>query len=273
MIITLLIVCGNVKAEDYKVYNGTITQNLLRAYTNNGNVDSGFSGNRSIISTNNYVEQIGIFFDTRQYYGYKNMFYEFSGSISNSQDNVMIVNSWIANGNNDIRGTCETITNSTGQITAFTTKCFIPSGLNSGGYTNILYFQVALTRTNGVMYSTFTLNNKFAMYENYYIDKNSNYQAIINNDNQNYNDFKNSDISNDTKQQPNQQEYNNATQKENQMYNFIDTSDINILDIGDIAGWKWVLDRITEILNTNTKLLACIISILTIGVLKQLLGR
>ena len=109
---------------------------------------------------------------------------------------------------------------------------------------------------------------------------NNSAQNIINNiqtNTQIQNDIKNAlneDVGENYKQTPNQSDYNNYHQKENDIIGQIsntDTSAINIQNNNNANLFIW--DTITRSLQSHAKVMALMISILSIGIIKLILNR
>ena len=105
-------------------------------------------------------------------------------------------------------------------------------------------------------------------------------QTMVNNNttiNNNVNDIKdsiNEDVGNNYKQTPNQTDYNNYHQKEQSILGQIsntDTSAINIQNNNNANLFIW--DTITRSLQSHAKVMALMISILSIGIIKLILNR
>lgn len=94
-------------------------------------------------------------------------------------------------------------------------------------------------------------------------------------DQENFEEFMNSDISNQTKQQPNQDEYDNVEEKEQDVYDNLDDIDIDtLIDMNvDINTNNWIWNTITTLLNTNTRVFSMVIAVLSLGLSKFILGR
>lgn len=101
--------------------------------------------------------------------------------------------------------------------------------------------------------------------------------ATLNQIQTNTNDIKNAmeeDVDNNYKQTPNQNDYNNYHQKENDIIGQIsntDTSAINIQNNNNANLFIW--DTLTRSLQSHAKVMALMISILSIGIIKLILNR
>lgn len=93
---------------------------------------------------------------------------------------------------------------------------------------------------------------------------------------QNYNEFKNADISNSDKQPLDTSNSDSVANKENQIYDTIkqEPSELDILSINldpDTNNWIW--NTFQAIVSTHRYIIILITSVLTIGLGKQILGR
>lgn len=87
-------------------------------------------------------------------------------------------------------------------------------------------------------------------------------------------EIQNSDISNDSKESPNTNEFNDYQKAENGLFDKMKQADTNNLDVaidGNSANFVW--DTITRFYNSNALLMNFLISILSIGIIKMALGR
>lgn len=87
-------------------------------------------------------------------------------------------------------------------------------------------------------------------------------------------DIKNSDITNESKEAPNTNEFNDYQKAENGLFDKMKQADTNNLDVaidGNSANFVW--DTITRFYNSNALLMNFLISILSIGIIKMALGR
>ena len=91
----------------------------------------------------------------------------------------------------------------------------------------------------------------------------------------NYNEFKNTDISNQAKQQPDTQEYEDVETSEEQIYDNLDNINVNsLIDMQiDLNSSNWIWNTMTSIFNANARVFTMVISILSLGLCKFVLGR
>ncbi len=183
LIYIMFILLGEVNAsqpQNYQIFNGKITGNLCRFLGNDvNNYDLNVTNGTEYISCNFNTgipfQEIRLFFNTETYWGYTDRFINFSGTAEFGQANATIISASVLNGNGTIIGSCNTNTNSTGQMTAWSSQCWVPTGLNSGNYTNILSLRVASLNnpTNGLT-GTLSFSRNIPIYDNYYLSKNGN---------------------------------------------------------------------------------------------------
>lgn len=119
-----------------------------------------------------------------------------------------------------------------------------------------------------------SLNNTFSL-------TNDTNNAIINNNNTNWNNFNNTDISNQAKQNLDTTNLNDAQQKQNQAISGIE-QEINTsapsfwqtISIWiDQASNNWIFTTMQGILNTHALMFTFVFTILTLGLAKFILGR
>lgn len=91
----------------------------------------------------------------------------------------------------------------------------------------------------------------------------------------NWSTFENTDISNNAKQQPNQQNYDSVQTFEDGIFSELDDPNIlALIDIGiDTDTNTWIWNTITGIFNANVRVMTMVISVLTLGLAKFLMGR
>lgn len=87
-------------------------------------------------------------------------------------------------------------------------------------------------------------------------------------------EIQNSDISSESKESPNTDQYDDYQDAENSLFDKMeqaDTSNLNVAIDGNSANFVW--DTITRFYNSNALLMNFLISILSIGIIKMALGR
>ena len=94
-------------------------------------------------------------------------------------------------------------------------------------------------------------------------------------DQQNFEEMMDKDISNNAKQQPNQDNYDDVHDQEEVVYDNLDDIDINtLIDMNiDINTSNWIWNTITSLLQANARVMAMVISVLSLGLCKFVLGR
>lgn len=104
---------------------------------------------------------------------------------------------------------------------------------------------------------------------------------IINNQNQNQqqtneklDDITNMDISDKDKEMPDSSSYDDYNSTEQELLNKTKDTDLSILDIGiDTKSSSWVWDTLTSLLKSHSAIFGMVIAILSIGIIKLVLGR
>lgn len=89
------------------------------------------------------------------------------------------------------------------------------------------------------------------------------------------NDIKNTDISNSDKEQPSQQNYDSVHTFEEGIFSDLDDPNIlSLIDLGiDPETNNWIWNTMTGIFNANVRVMSMVISVLTLGLAKFLMGR
>lgn len=91
----------------------------------------------------------------------------------------------------------------------------------------------------------------------------------------NWSAFENTDISNNAKQQPSQQNYDSVHTFEESIFSDLDDPNIlSLIDLGiDTETNTWIWNTMTGIFNANVRVMTMVISVLTLGLAKFLMGR
>lgn len=125
------------------------------------------------------------------------------------------------------------------------------------------------------------INNQNQNSQNIIDNQNQNSQNEINNANQNQqqtnerlDDIKDMDISDSDKELPDDSSYNDYNSTEQELLDKTKDADLNALDVGlDVKSSSWVWDTLTSLIQSNSVVFGMIIAILSIGVIKLVLGR
>lgn len=291
----LIFIMSSVNVNAEEVYSGQISPTIARLrqigapnVSHDMNIDATFSKNVANIRLTgdnvNTSTTLSVFFNTLSYFGWKGYHYKFSGYL-NSHNNAYstITGVDIANGNGDIIGVCDYKANGNEtQYQSFTLDCMVPSGLSSGAYSNIIDFQFATLGNTPANLTNFDIyiSSKMAVYK---IDDASNSQIISQiqqqqqqqrEDSKAIQDKMDKDIDESDKEAPNQDEYNEAKEKENNIIGSIsDVSPNDITFSQDIQATNKIWELTTKILQTNAKVMGLVISVLSIGIIKLIMNR
>lgn len=87
-------------------------------------------------------------------------------------------------------------------------------------------------------------------------------------------EIQNSDISDRDKEMPDDSSYHDYSSTQDEILDMTSEADLSILDVGlDAKSSSWVWDTLTRLLQSNSVIFGTIIAILSIGVIKLVLGR
>ena len=264
-ILVLILTIPKVKADT--ILHGNLTQQVTRIWqTSNGTrlCDSWASPAVCTLNVGTDTTLNGTFlFKANTYYGYQGYKYQFSGQIEGVGPQISFLNVSIMTNPGGQMGYCETKTSTNGTSVSFTTTCDIPGGLKGQDYANYLNFNLGTT----VKLSQFTINLKLD--SDYFLYQDNSTQI-----NNNIEDIKNADIGENSKEQPDQTDYNNYQQSEEDLFNKVEKADTSQINIGlDIPTTTWIWDTMTTFLQTHELIFIMFISILSIGIIKLALGR
>lgn len=104
--------------------------------------------------------------------------------------------------------------------------------------------------------------------------QNENLENIIQQQSQNHEEFMNSDLSEEDKQKPNDQSYQDYTESENELKDKMQQANFSDISIGiDANSSAWIWNTLTRIIQANSTVFGMFIAILSIGIIKLALGR
>lgn len=96
----------------------------------------------------------------------------------------------------------------------------------------------------------------------------------INGTNNKLDEINNSDISDADKQMPDDSSYQDYSSTQNDLLDKTKDVDLNVLDVGlDVKSSSWVWDTLTRLIQSNSVVFGLFIGILSIGIIKLVLGR
>lgn len=106
------------------------------------------------------------------------------------------------------------------------------------------------------------------------LDNGSSIEDAINETNKKLDEIQNSDISNDSKELPDDSAYQDYQNKEDQLTDKMNQADMSSVSIGiDSNSSSFIWSTVTSLIRTNQHVFAMFISILSIGIIKLALGR
>lgn len=87
-------------------------------------------------------------------------------------------------------------------------------------------------------------------------------------------DMQNTDLDSSDKELPSDEGFNDYTDTEGELIEKVEQADMSVIDIGiDATTSNWIWDTLTSLIQSHTLIFTMFISILSIGVIKLVLGR